>query len=53
MFVFLVVYNGDEILLILLQRDQYNLFQRKRVGQVDDDRVKFELSTMLSREVMC
>lgn len=26
-------------------------YQRKRVGDVDDDRLKFEFSTMLPREV--
>ncbi|RDX74620.1 BRISC and BRCA1-A complex member 2, partial [Mucuna pruriens] len=39
-------------LLTLIQflRDQYVLYQRKRVGEVDDDRLKFEISTILSRE---
>ncbi|KAJ0086446.1 hypothetical protein Patl1_09541 [Pistacia atlantica] len=39
-------------LLALIQelRDQYMSYQRKRVGEVDDDRLKFEYSTMLSRE---
>ncbi|KAL5780698.1 hypothetical protein ACOSQ2_011435 [Xanthoceras sorbifolium] len=39
-------------LLALIQelRDQYTSYQRKRVGEVDDDRVIFEISTMLSRE---
>ncbi|XP_044474823.1 BRISC and BRCA1-A complex member 2-like [Mangifera indica] len=39
-------------LLALVQelRDQYMSYQRKRVGEVDDDRLKFEISTMLSRE---
>lgn len=27
------------------------LYQRKRVEEVDDDRLKFEISTILSREV--
>lgn len=27
-------------------------YQRKRVGEVDDDRLKFEISTILSREVV-
>ncbi|KAH9759102.1 BRCA1-A complex subunit BRE [Citrus sinensis] len=31
-------------------RDQYMSYQRKRVGEVDDDRLKFEICTMLSRE---
>ncbi|KAG4947767.1 hypothetical protein JHK87_043774 [Glycine soja] len=30
--------------------DQYVLYQRKRVGEVDDDRLTFEASTILSRE---
>ncbi|XP_028202041.1 BRISC and BRCA1-A complex member 2-like [Glycine soja] len=30
--------------------DQYVLHQRKRVGEVDDDRLTFEASTILSRE---
>ncbi|ESW20875.1 hypothetical protein PHAVU_005G022200 [Phaseolus vulgaris] len=39
-------------LLTLIQflRDQYVLYQRKRVEEVDDDRLKFEISTILSRE---
>ncbi|XP_021284638.1 BRCA1-A complex subunit BRE [Herrania umbratica] len=39
-------------LLALIQelRDQYMSYQRKRVGEVDDDRLKFEISTILSRE---
>ncbi|XVF35956.1 hypothetical protein REPUB_Repub19eG0016600 [Reevesia pubescens] len=39
-------------LLSLIQgsRDQYMSYQRKRVGEVDDDRLKFEISTMCSRE---
>lgn len=36
--------------LILELRDQYRSYQRKRVGQVDDDRLKFEISTICSRE---
>ncbi|KAI9200129.1 hypothetical protein LWI28_003091 [Acer negundo] len=31
-------------------RDQYTAYQRKRVGEVDDERVKFEISTMFARE---
>lgn len=27
-------------------------YQMKRVGEVDDDRLKFEISTILSREVI-
>ncbi|MCH84490.1 BRCA1-A complex subunit BRE-like, partial [Trifolium medium] len=30
--------------------DQYVLYQGKRVGEVDDDRLKFEVSTIVSRE---
>ncbi|XP_010533382.1 PREDICTED: BRCA1-A complex subunit BRE isoform X2 [Tarenaya hassleriana] len=39
-------------LLVLIQglRDQYAIYQRRLVGQVDDDRLKFEISTILSRE---
>ncbi|CAI9763799.1 unnamed protein product [Fraxinus pennsylvanica] len=36
--------------LIIELRDAYTTYQKKRVGEVDDDRLKFELSTMLSRE---
>ncbi|XP_061366917.1 uncharacterized protein LOC133310052 [Gastrolobium bilobum] len=45
-------YKDPARLLILVQflRDQYVLYQRKRVGEVDDDRLKFEISTVLSRE---
>ncbi|KAL5557878.1 hypothetical protein UlMin_034089 [Ulmus minor] len=38
------------MLLVQLLRDQYTSYQRRRVGEVDDDRLKFELSTALSRE---
>ncbi|KAF8405377.1 hypothetical protein HHK36_010281 [Tetracentron sinense] len=31
-------------------RDLYTSYQRKRVGEVDDDRLKFEISTIISRE---
>ncbi|XP_021902400.1 BRISC and BRCA1-A complex member 2 isoform X2 [Carica papaya] len=39
-------------LLGLIQelRDQYMAYQRRRVGEVDDDRLKFEINTILSRE---
>ncbi|VVB07627.1 unnamed protein product [Arabis nemorensis] len=39
-------------LLVLIQglRDQYVVYQRRRVGQIDDDRVKFEISTVLTRK---
>lgn len=38
-------------LIILFYRDLYMSYQKKRIGEVDDDRLKFEISTMLSREV--
>ncbi|KAJ9186446.1 hypothetical protein P3X46_002018 [Hevea brasiliensis] len=39
-------------LLALIEelRDKYMSYQKKRVGEVDDDRLKFEISTILSRE---
>ncbi|KAL9263965.1 hypothetical protein AKJ16_DCAP21819 [Drosera capensis] len=33
-----------------LMRDLYSAYQRKRVEEVDDDRLKFEINTMLWRE---
>lgn len=33
-------------------RELYSAYQGKCVGGVDDERVKFEISTMLSREVL-
>ncbi|KAG6390680.1 hypothetical protein SASPL_148419 [Salvia splendens] len=36
--------------LIVELRDAYMEYQRRRIGEVDDERVKFEISTMLSRE---
>lgn len=45
--------NKDPTRLLALiweLRDQYMSYQRKRVGEVDDDRLKFEICTMLSRE---
>ncbi|KAL3372251.1 hypothetical protein AABB24_008677 [Solanum stoloniferum] len=36
--------------LVLQLRELYKAYQKKRVEQVDDDRLKFEISTMLSRE---
>lgn len=39
------------ILFCCFDRDQYVLYQGKRVGEVDDDRLKFEVSTIVSREV--
>lgn len=44
---------GMVILFFCFNRDQYVLYQRKRVGEVDDDRLKFEISTVLSRQVIC
>lgn len=32
-------------------RDLYKKYQSKLVGEIDDDRLKFEISTILSREV--
>jgi hypothetical protein len=40
------------ILFFCFGRDQYVLYQGKRVGEVDDDRLKFEVSTIVSREVI-
>ncbi|XWS14455.1 hypothetical protein CRYUN_Cryun35bG0010900 [Craigia yunnanensis] len=45
--------NKDPTRLLALikeLRDQYMSYQRKRVGEVDDDWLKFELSTICSRE---
>lgn len=44
--------DSTTLLLVLIQglRDQYVAYQRKRVGQVDDDRVKFEISTVITRK---
>ncbi|PRQ37036.1 putative brain/reproductive organ-expressed protein [Rosa chinensis] len=41
-------------LMLLVQelRDQYMAYRMKRVGEVQDDRVKFEISTIAFREVM-
>ncbi|GMJ02721.1 hypothetical protein like AT5G42470 [Hibiscus trionum] len=36
--------------LILELRDKYMAYQKKRVGEVDDARLKFEISTFCSRE---
>ncbi|EXC00992.1 hypothetical protein L484_016058 [Morus notabilis] len=38
------------MLLVQQLRDQYMSYQRRRVGEVDDDRLIFEISTILSRE---
>ncbi|KAJ8762273.1 hypothetical protein K2173_007430 [Erythroxylum novogranatense] len=45
-------YKDPTKLLALVEdlRDKYRSHQRKLVGEVDDDRVKFEISTILSRE---
>ncbi|XP_058752540.1 uncharacterized protein LOC131625716 [Vicia villosa] len=45
-------YKDPTRLLALIQflRDQYVLYQMKRVGEVNDDRLKFEVSTIVSRE---
>ncbi|CAI8590436.1 unnamed protein product [Vicia faba] len=45
-------YKDPARLLALIQflRDQYVLYQGKRIGEVDDDRLKFEVSTIVSRE---
>ena len=48
-----MIVNEDEFFFFFfLGRDQYMSYQKKRVGEVDDDRLKFELSTILSREVI-
>ncbi|KAL3734271.1 hypothetical protein ACJRO7_023596 [Eucalyptus globulus] len=36
--------------LIQELRDEYTNYQRRRAGEVDDDRLTFEISTILSRE---
>ncbi|KAG8377927.1 hypothetical protein BUALT_Bualt08G0084600 [Buddleja alternifolia] len=36
--------------LIIELRDAYKAYQRKRIEEIDDDRLKFEISTMLARE---
>ncbi|XP_075517066.1 uncharacterized protein LOC142551625 [Primulina tabacum] len=36
--------------LIMELRDSYMAYQRKRIEEVDDDRLKFEISTILSRK---
>ncbi|CAA0818559.1 Unknown protein [Striga hermonthica] len=38
--------------LIVELRNAYMAYQRQRIGKVDDERLKFELSTMLPREGM-
>ncbi|KAK4348990.1 hypothetical protein RND71_031745 [Anisodus tanguticus] len=34
-------------------KELYKAYQKKRVEEVDDDRLKFEIRTMLSRELKC
>ncbi|WOH03606.1 hypothetical protein DCAR_0623005 [Daucus carota subsp. sativus] len=36
--------------LILQLRDLYMVYQKQRVGEVDDERLKFELGTIISKE---
>ncbi|KAJ6731066.1 BRISC AND BRCA1-A COMPLEX MEMBER 2 [Salix viminalis] len=36
--------------LVMELRDKYRSYQERRVGEVDDDRLKFEISTIVSRE---
>ncbi|KAL3617972.1 hypothetical protein CASFOL_038293 [Castilleja foliolosa] len=36
--------------LVIELRNEYMAYQRKRIGEVDDERLKFEVSTMLPRE---
>ncbi|GLT92002.1 hypothetical protein SLE2022_098610 [Rubroshorea leprosula] len=45
--------NRDPTRLLALikeLRDQYAAYQRWRAGEIDDDRLKFEISTIMSRE---
>lgn len=43
--------DPSRLLSFILQlREFYSAYQRKRVGEVDDERVKFEINTMLARE---
>lgn len=35
----------------IFYRESYAAYQMKRVGEVDDDRLKFETSTVISKEV--
>ncbi|KAG6499214.1 hypothetical protein ZIOFF_038971 [Zingiber officinale] len=48
-------WNGKDPLKLMALvhelRDLYTHYQRRRVGEIDDARLKFELNTMLSREV--
>lgn len=36
----------------MVARNEYILYQQNKAGAVDDDRLKFEISTILSREVI-
>lgn len=36
----------------MFYRDRYAEYQKKRVGEVEDDRLKFEISTIVFREVV-
>lgn len=46
-----ILYVTFVVLVIFWSRDAYVAYQRKRIGEVDDDRLKFEVDTMLTREV--
>lgn len=46
-----ILYVTFVVLVIFCSRDAYVAYQRKRIGEVDDDRLKFEVDTMLTREV--
>lgn len=46
------IFLVNEILILFGSRGLYMEYQKKRVGEVDDDRLKFEISTMYSREVL-
>ncbi|CAN8287678.1 unnamed protein product [Cochlearia groenlandica] len=50
----LSAWNSEDstLLLVIIQalRDQYLAYQRRRVSNVDDERVKFEISTVLTRK---
>lgn len=39
-------------LLLILFRDLYMAYQRKRVAEVEDERLKFEISTIIHRQVI-
>lgn len=46
-----IIYRCWSWVLFFVSRDLYMEYHRKRVGEVDDERLKFEISTMLAREV--